>query len=89
MASKNRQRKTGTVISRAGTKTVIVRIDAYVPHPLYKKKVRTTKRLAVHDERDATPVGAVVAIGETRPLSKTKRWEILQVVTNGAKAKSL
>lgn len=80
MADKLRQRKTGTVISRAGAKTMIVRVDTYVAHPLYKKRVRTTKRFAAHDEADTTPVGSVVVISETRPLSKTKRWEITAVI---------
>lgn len=80
MADKLRQRKTGTVISRAGVKTVIVRVDTYVAHPLYKKQVRTTKRFAVHDQTDATPIGSAVVIGETRPLSRTKRWEIIKVI---------
>ena len=56
MADKLRQRKTGTVISRAGTKTVIVRVDTYVAHPLYKKRVRTTKRFAAHDKFRAVHV---------------------------------
>jgi len=85
MGDNNRQRKTGTVISRAGIKTVIVRVDTYVAHPLYKKRVRTTKRFAVHDEKDATPVGSTVVITETRPLSKTKRWEVIKVIENTSK----
>lgn len=74
--------KTGITISRAGAKTVIVRVDSYVAHPLYKKKIRTTKRFAVHDEQDAVKVGDQVTIGETRPLSKTKHWKILQIIGN-------
>ena len=49
-------------------------------HPLYKKKVRKTRRFAAHDQENAVHVGDTVLIGETRPLSKTKRWEVLQVV---------
>lgn len=74
-----RQQKTGVVISRAGKQTVVVRVDTYVPHPLYKKRIRRTKRFAAHDAKDAVQVGDVVIIGETRPISKTKHWEILQV----------
>jgi len=75
--------KTGVTISRAGSKTVIVRVDGYIAHPLYKKKIRTTKRFAVHDEKNAVKVGDKVIIGETRPISKTKRWKIIQII--GAK----
>lgn len=88
MGDNSRQRKTGTVISRAGTKTIIVRVDTYVAHPLYKKRVRTTKRFAVHDERDATPVGSAIVIAETRPLSKTKRWEVIKVIGDTSKVAS-
>ncbi|MFH0905648.1 MAG: 30S ribosomal protein S17 [bacterium] len=72
--------KTGVVVSKAGIKTVIVKVDSYIPHPLYKKRVRSTKRFAVHDEQEQTTVGDTVTIGETRPLSKTKRWRVLQIV---------
>ncbi|RLC37916.1 30S ribosomal protein S17 [candidate division Kazan bacterium] len=72
--------KTGTAISRAGSKTVIVRVDSYITHPLYKKKIRTTRRFAVHDEQDTVKVGDRVVIGETRPVSKTKHWKIIQII---------
>lgn len=74
--------KAGVVISRAGLKTVIVRVDSYVAHPLYKKKIRTTKRFAVHDEVDAAKVEDKVIIGEIRPMSKTKRWKIIKIMGN-------
>ena len=77
---KHRQVKTGSVISRAGNQTIIVRVDTHVAHPLYKKKVRVTKRFAAHDADNRVNVGDVVLIGETRPLSKTKRWEVLEIV---------
>ncbi len=80
---KVRQQKTGVAISRAGLKTVIVRVDTYVAHPLYKKRVRKTKRFAAHDEANAVQVGDTVLIGETRPLSKTKHWEVLNIIQSG------
>ena len=86
--AKIRQQKTGTVISRSGIKTVIVRVDTYIAHPLYKKRVRTTKRFAAHDAKDATPVGATVVITETRPLSKTKRWEVAKILEDKKGASS-
>ena len=75
-----RSSKTGIVISRAGKQTVIVRVDSYVPHPLYKKRIRKTKRFAAHDQADIVQVGDKVTIGETRPISKTKHWAIVQVL---------
>ena len=77
-----RQQKTGLTISRAGKQTVIVQVDSYVPHPLYKKRVRKTKRFAAHDANDAVKVGDTVTIGETRPISKSKHWEIIQIVSS-------
>ncbi|AKM84774.1 TPA: 30S ribosomal protein S17 [Patescibacteria group bacterium] len=76
-----RQQKTGVAISRAGKQTVIVRVDTYVPHPLYKKRIRQTKRFAAHDQADAVKAGDTVVIGETRPISKTKHWEIIQITS--------
>ena len=77
---KLRQQKTGVAISRAGDKTIIVSVDTYIAHPLYKKRMRKTKRFATHDESNKVGVGDTVLIGETRPLSKTKRWEVIEVV---------
>lgn len=79
MQQTRRQIKTGIVISKAGTKTVIVKVDTMVAHPLYRKKIRTTKRFAAHDQNDSVKVGDTVLIGETRPLSKTKHWEVINV----------
>jgi small subunit ribosomal protein S17 len=79
---KIRQQKIGVTISRAGQQTVIVKVDTYVAHPLYKKRVRVTKRFAVHDAENKVKVGDSVLIGETRPLSKTKHWEVIQIMPN-------
>lgn len=76
---KHRQQKTGIAISKAGNQTVIVKIDAYIAHPLYKKRVRKTKRVAVHDIENKVNVGDTLTIGETRPISKTKRWEVVEI----------
>lgn len=76
---KHRQTKTGVVISKAGAQTIIVRVDAYIAHPLYKKRMRKTKRFATHDVENIGKVGDTVLIGETRPLSKTKRWELISI----------
>ena len=67
----------GTVVSVAGDKTVIVRVDRRVRHPMYKKFIRRSKKYAAHDAENRYKPGDSVRIGETRPLSKTKRWEVL------------
>jgi small subunit ribosomal protein S17 len=77
---KVKQQKTGIAISRAGQQTVIVRVDTQIAHPLYKKRVRKTKRFAVHDADNAVVAGDTVVIGETRPLSKTKHWEVIKII---------
>lgn len=77
---KIRQQKIGITISRAGQQTVIVKVDTHIAHPLYKKRVRVTKRFAVHDTENKVKIGDLVLIGETRPLSKTKHWEVIRVI---------
>ncbi|MDP9301065.1 MAG: 30S ribosomal protein S17 [Actinomycetota bacterium] len=61
-------------------KTVVVRIDRQVRHPLYGKTVRRSSKLAAHDEQNDAHVGDTVRITETRPVSKTKRWRVIEVV---------
>ncbi|MFM2129386.1 MAG: ribosomal protein [Pseudomonadota bacterium] len=67
----------GTVVSDKGNKTVIVRVDRQVLHPLVKKVVRSSKKYAAHDAENAHKVGDTVRIRECRPISKTKRWEVI------------
>ncbi len=67
----------GTVVSLAGDKTVIVRVDRRVRHPRYKKFIRRSKKYAAHDADNRCKLGDLVRIGETRPLSKTKHWKVL------------
>lgn len=70
----------GQVVSDRPEKTILVEVGRRVPHPLYGKVVRRTSKLAVHDEANDAHVGDRVAIMETRPLSKTKRWRLVRVV---------
>jgi small subunit ribosomal protein S17 len=67
----------GTVVSVAGDKTVIVRVERRVMHPLYKKFIRRTKKYAAHDEDNRCKVGDAVQIRESRPYSKRKTWEVV------------
>ena len=75
-----RKVRTGVVVSDTMDKTVLVRIDRKVTHPLYKKTVRRSSKLAAHDERNEAHVGDTVRVMETRPISKSKRWRIVEIV---------
>ena len=77
-----RARKTriGTVVSDKMQKTVVVAIERRVPHPVYGKMMTRTTRLKVHDEENAAKTGDTVRIMETRPLSKDKRWRVIEIV---------
>ena len=76
----NTREHRGVVVSNAMDKTVIVRVDTVKMHPRYKKVVRRSKRYHAHDERNEANVGDVVRIVESRPLSKTKTWRLIEVL---------
>ena len=71
---------TGKVVSDKMEKTVVVRIDRRVMHPLYKKIITRSKKYAAHDETDNLSVGDTVRIRECRPISRTKRFEVIEKV---------
>jgi len=75
-----RKERLGEVISNKMTKTIIVRVERRFPHRRYKKVVTGYKKFYAHDEKSEAKVGDRVRIEETRPLSKTKRWRLVQVV---------
>ncbi|HEV2392917.1 MAG TPA: 30S ribosomal protein S17 [Verrucomicrobiae bacterium] len=75
-----RKERVGKVISNKMTKTIIVRVERRFPHPKYKKVVTGYKKFYAHDEKGEAKVGDRVRIEETRPLSKTKRWRLVEVV---------
>ena len=75
-----RKVRTGKVVSDKMQKTVVVAIERRVPHPVYGKMVTRTKRLKAHDEQNSAKVGDVVRITETRPLSKDKRWRVVEIL---------
>jgi small subunit ribosomal protein S17 len=79
-AEGRRKERRGIVVSAAMDKTITIRIDSAKPHPKYHKIVRRSTRLHVHDERNEAGVGDVVRIVETRPLSKLKRWRMVEIV---------
>jgi small subunit ribosomal protein S17 len=70
----------GTVISDKMDKTVVVQVERLVKHPLYKKYIRRRNKFRAHDKDNACQIGDRVTIIETRPLSKTKRWRVSQIV---------
>jgi len=75
-----RKVRVGVVVSDKMDKTVLVRIDRRVRHPLYKKTIARANKLAAHDENNDAHVGDLVRVVETRPLSKSKRWRLLEIV---------
>jgi ribosomal protein uS17 len=75
-----RQERQGTVVSDAMEKTIVVKVEVVKAHPKYKKVVRRSVKFHAHDEQSTAKVGDIVRIVETRPLSKTKRWRLAEVV---------
>lgn len=78
--SSKRRRLIGTVVSDKMQKTVVVRVDRMVTHPIYRKQYRVSKRFKAHDEAGAFHVGDRVTIEESRPLSKDKQWRVVNKI---------
>jgi len=76
----NRKVRQGIVVSAAGDKTCTVQIKERKAHPIYKKMMTTTTKFRAHDEENVAGVGDTVRIMETRPMSKTKRWRVVEIV---------
>ena len=75
-----RKTRTGKVISNKMDKTIVVAISEHVKHPLYGKVVKRTYKLKAHDEQNECNIGDTVKVMETRPLSKDKRWRLVEIV---------
>ena len=75
-----RKTRTGKVISNKKDKTIVVAIEEHVKHPLYNKVVKRTYTLKAHDENNECNVGDTVRVMETRPLSKDKRWRLVEIM---------
>ena len=75
-----RKTRVGLVVSDKMEKTVVVAIERRYPHPVYNKMVTRTKRVKAHDEENSAKTGDTVRIAETRPLSKDKRWRVVEIV---------
>ena len=81
MSERNlRKTRVGKVVSNKMDKTVVVAIEDNVKHPLYKKIIKNTIRLKAHDENNTCGIGDRVLVMETRPLSKDKRWRVVEII---------
>ncbi|MDR1016049.1 MAG: 30S ribosomal protein S17 [Coriobacteriales bacterium] len=76
----DRKVRQGVVVSVSGDKTCVVRVTERKPHPVYRKMITSSKKFHVHDEANSCGLGDRVRIMETRPLSKMKRWRLLEIV---------
>ncbi|MBN2551882.1 MAG: 30S ribosomal protein S17 [Spirochaetales bacterium] len=77
---RNRKTLVGTVVSDRMEKTIVVRIERRKLHPLYKKYITRTKKIKAHDEDNSCQIGDLVKVIESRPLSKDKRWRVLEIL---------
>ena len=75
-----RKTRTGKVVSNRMDKTIVVAVEDHVRHPLYNKIVKRTYKLKAHDEENTCNIGDTVKVMETRPLSKDKRWRLVEVI---------
>ena len=75
-----RKTRTGKVVSDKMDKTIVVAVEDHVKHPLYKKIVKRTYKLTAHDENNECKIGDTVKVMETRPLSKDKRWRLVEIM---------
>lgn len=75
-----RKTRTGRVVSDKMDKTIVVAVETSVKHPIYKKVIKRTYKLKAHDENNECGIGDRVKVMETRPLSKDKRWRLVQIV---------
>ncbi|MBP1626632.1 MAG: ribosomal protein [Holophagaceae bacterium] len=80
MSLENKMIRSGVVVSNKADKTVVVKVERRFQHPLYHRTVKQTKKFMAHDETNACQIGDEVKIVETRPLSKRKRWMVLEIV---------
>ena len=80
MSQENKLIRSGTVVSNKADKTVTVRVERKFQHSLYSRTVKSSKKYMAHDENNSCQIGDVVKIIESRPLSKRKRWRVIEIV---------
>lgn len=78
------QQKVGVVVSNKMQKTIVVSVESMKKHRIYKRTYKRTKHFYAHDEENACQIGDLVRIEETRPLSKTKRWRLVEIIKRGS-----
>ncbi|TMF47038.1 MAG: 30S ribosomal protein S17 [Chloroflexi bacterium] len=78
------QRKVGVVVSNKMNKTIVVAVESLKKHRIYKRTYKQTKRFYAHDEENTCQIGDLVRIEETRPLSKLKRWRLVEIMKRGS-----
>ncbi|MFM8551656.1 MAG: 30S ribosomal protein S17 [Nitrospiraceae bacterium] len=81
--TEKRREWVGNVVSNKMNKTVVVAVDRFVSHPVYRKVLRRVTRLKAHDEQNSCKVGDRVRLIETRPISKDKHWRVVEIVERG------
>ncbi|MGB6370122.1 MAG: 30S ribosomal protein S17 [Atribacterota bacterium] len=80
LSGKKIKTKIGKVVSDSMEKSIVVKVEYLVSHPLYKKRIKKSTKFMAHDEKDICRIGNKVKIAETRPLSKRKRWRVTEIL---------
>ena len=80
LSGKKIKTKIGKVVSDSMEKSIVVKVEYLVSHPLYKKRIKKSTKFMAHDEKDICNIGDKVKIAETRPLSKRKRWRVTEIL---------
>ena len=78
----NRKERTGIVVSDVQNKTIVIEVTRRTPHPRYKKVIKVKKKYTAHDEENQAKIGDTVRVGETRPMSKAKRWRLIEIISH-------
>jgi small subunit ribosomal protein S17 len=86
LQTSTRKTQMGLVVSNKMDKTVVVQVERKFIHPKFKKVVKSTRKFSAHDEKNECCPGDFVSIRETRPLSKTKRWRLVEIIKKGEEA---
>jgi small subunit ribosomal protein S17 len=81
----NRKTRDGRVITKGGDKTIGVMVERRIRHPLYGKEVKVSKKVMVHDEENKANIGDTVRVMETRPISKSKCWRLVEIIAEATK----
>ncbi len=78
----NRKERTGVVVSDVQNKTIVIEVTRRTTHPRYKKVIKVKKKYTAHDEQNEAKIGDTVRVSETRPISKAKRWRLLEIISH-------